>query len=392
MATSLDQVIKAARGRNPAFYKTRVPSRVVGDYLSDYQNELLQKCLQRDRQYCRQSALITLQIGAPLPAGAGSGVGEVGTPTPGGGFETAGASVGNLIDVVTDPTQGAKVLQAETVAGAPFNATTIKSAAAAWTVNQFQGLGAVVVITDGQGAGQVRDVVSNTATVITISTGSDGLGWATIPNATSLFAVVIPVYQASGDASAFLQIPAYNKQLGYLVNLDASGNPYVDVATPIVLFPEVGCVLPANSAILGGRVMYTDLDTDPLTFVTEGMRDDVPRWPACFTRGDGNGNTVLFCCGRQADWLDATQLEVYYTPIAPPFTALAQYFLLPDAARPCLVAQAASFMAQFVETMPEIKLDASTLIQRAQAAELQYLSSLRLSRSTRRIRFREGEV
>jgi len=62
-------------------------------------------------------------------------------------------------------------------------AITITRGTAAWVVNAYRGKW--VVITAGTGAGQVRRILSNTATIITIETA-----WDTNPDATSYFYVV----------------------------------------------------------------------------------------------------------------------------------------------------------------------------------------------------------
>jgi hypothetical protein len=61
-------------------------------------------------------------------------------------------------------------------------ATTLVQTGAGWTVNEYQG--GVVWTTGGTGAGQVRDVASNTADTLTVAT------WDVTPDATTTFVVL----------------------------------------------------------------------------------------------------------------------------------------------------------------------------------------------------------
>jgi hypothetical protein len=61
-------------------------------------------------------------------------------------------------------------------------ATTLTNAAKTWTVNQWSN--SQVRITAGTGAGQVRTIASNTATVLTVSSA-----WTTTPDATSVYSI-----------------------------------------------------------------------------------------------------------------------------------------------------------------------------------------------------------
>lgn len=64
-------------------------------------------------------------------------------------------------------------------------ASTITDSTKSWTVNQFSAAGAWVRITAGTGAGQIREIVSNTSTQITVTPA-----WTTNPTAGSAFSVI----------------------------------------------------------------------------------------------------------------------------------------------------------------------------------------------------------
>jgi hypothetical protein len=383
VAIQLQDLITAARDRHPAFFKTRVPSATIARFLSDYQNELIGKALLRDKQFLAQKATVVLSLAgnsAPGTVAAGVGDGLPGTVSDAGVFSLTPSTTGGLIEAIVDPAAGAQVLVSERVVS---SATTVSLVAtgAAWTVNLY--VGRVVVITEGPGMGQRRSVLSNTVDTLVISTGADGLQWATTPTTKSLFEVVVPVYQSSGVAGVVTDLPATLTQTGYLVKLSATGVPYIDYTAPLVASVEAGVPLPTALAILGGAARYTDADRRELALVSQGQRFDPPNWPAAYTVGQ-----TLFLCGSKQDWLDVASLELDYVPIAPAFTQLTDYALLPDAAKPALVAAAAGFMAERVAGMPDVSIDPRALVARAAAAESDYLRALRLTRRGRRAQFR----
>ena len=66
--------------------------------------------------------------------------------------------------------------------------TTLTDATAGWTINQFAGQ--KVRIVSGLGVAQEKVIISNTGTTLTISTGSDGLQWAQVPDSTARYRIV----------------------------------------------------------------------------------------------------------------------------------------------------------------------------------------------------------
>src|SRR4051812_16733455 len=134
MALQLQDVITAARDRHPAFFRTRVTNAVLARYLTDYQNELIGKCVRRDKHFLKQTAVVVMSFGGatdPAVNGAGTGDGLPGAATADGGFETLPQTTGALVEAITDPDDGADVLVAETdVAAATAN--TIEFLGASW--------------------------------------------------------------------------------------------------------------------------------------------------------------------------------------------------------------------------------------------------------------------
>lgn len=85
-------------------------------------------------------------------------------------------------------------------------ASTLTDSAKAWRVDEWRG--AIVQIASGTGAGQLRRVKSNTATVLTIDplVGDSYEGpWATNPDATSVYALHRARYSAAWTATAGLE-------------------------------------------------------------------------------------------------------------------------------------------------------------------------------------------
>lgn len=382
----LQDIITAARDRHPAFHKTRVPNAVIGRYLGDYQNELIGRCVERDKQFLAQKAVVVLSLNgasAPGSVGAGAGDGLPGNVAPDGSFSAVPALSGSLVEALTTAAEGASVRVTERPAtSATANDLTCNSVAR--VVNGD--VGKVLVITEGKGIAQRRSVISNTATQWVISTGTDGRQWDTIPDATSLIMLVDPKYSSSLGVDVVTDLPSVLQQRGYLVRLDAQGVPYIDWTKPLVANVENGVALPTMLALLGGTVHYVDGDRMPLTIATQGRRFRPTAFPAVYTVGQ-----TLFCCGERADWQDIVSLELDYVPIAPAFTLLTDLFLIADAARPALVAKAAAFMAVRVAGMPDVVIDAAPHLADGEKLEQWYLGSLRLTRRARTILFREGD-
>jgi hypothetical protein len=380
VAYQLSDVITAARDRHPAFHKTRVTDAVLARFLTDYQNALIAKCLQRDSHYLEQSVGIAFSLdtaNAPGTVGAGTSGGLPGAVSGAGALSAINETAGSLVASETTTAEGATVWVAERAATAA-TANTISSTGAGRTTNQDAGR--LVVITAGKGTGQRREVASNTADQWTTTQN-----WETTPDTTSLFQIVTPVLEVENEALVVTDLPALSDRVGYLVRLNAQGTPYIDYTKPLVASIEKGVPLPSITAISGGTVRYTDGDTDPLAIVNYRHRFDPPRFPAVWQAGE-----TLFFCGDTADWVEVASIEVRYSPVAPKFTALTDYFLLPDASRPAVVERAAALAALRVAGTEGIEIDPELFRASAERAEQAYLSSLRLSKRSRISVIREG--
>lgn len=382
MAFTLSAVITAARDHHPAFHRTRVPDAVIARFLSDWQNRLIALATARDSAFMRQTASILLALDAANTtgvAGAGTSGGLPGAIDADGDFSAVQAPTGALVELGLTAEDGATVMVAERIVTAATS-TTVSSTGAGRTVNEDAGR--VVLIVAGTGAGQAREVESNTAAQWTIPSATP---WDVVPDTTSLLQIVAPAYRSTERAGVVTALPATTTRTGYLVKVASNGTPYIDFGAPLVADVSVGVPLPSATVIHGGTVWYTSADADPapLRLVTPDRRFDAVA-PAAFVESE-----TLFLCGVGAEWDGVASIELSYTPVAPALTALTDALLLPDAARPCAVAQSAAFMATRVAGMLDVTIDPAAFTARGELAERQYLSSLSLSKRGATLRIRE---
>ena len=378
MPFTLQQAITAARDRGYWFRRERVPDGVLARWLSEYQNALIAKCARRDRHYLRQSASIALSVSTantPGVAGAGTSGGLPASVDANGNASVVESSAGALVELGLTSAEGAAVMVAERVVTSATSTTTT-STGAGRTVNED--VGRVVRITAGRGQGQVREITANTATQWTHA------AWTTIPDTTSLMQVVAPALVTDETADVVTALPIESSQTGYLVRINASGVPYLDYTQPLTVSTEAGVALPSVLAVTGGTVRYTDGTADPLTITDADARFRRFHSPAVFLAGE-----TLHLVGTSDEWSDVASIEVHYLPIAPDLTQRTDVFLLPDAAKGSVVAQAAAFMAARVSAMPDVKMDPTPLVAMGAEAERGYLASLSIGPRARTTTIRE---
>lgn len=383
MSLTLGTIITAARDRSPWFHRTRVTDAVTARYLSDLQNELIGAAVRRDPQYLAQTANIVLSLSsadAPGTVGAGTSGGVPGTSDSNGVFSTTTGTAGSLVEANVTTATGAQVFLSQRITTSA-TATTIASTGASRTSNQD--VNRVLVITAGAGIGQRRAILSNTTDTWTISTGSDGQQWAVTPSTTSMFDVVVPIYGADSAIGAFTAVPATTSAVGYLIKLSATGVPYIDFTQPLVATMDAGAPLPAMQFPVDGTAWYTDGTSGPLWICVAEQRFRPPRFPAVYVQ-----EQHVFLTGQSTDWQDVASIALRYTPIAPPFTALTDTFLLPDHARPALVSMGASFMAMRVAGMPDVQIDPAPHHKDGARAEASFLANVSAAKRGRGMRAR----
>lgn len=379
MAYQLQDVITAARDRSAAFHRTRITDAVFARFLTDYQNGLIAACVNREAHFLDQSVGIVNAAGSGAPGVVGAGTAgglPASSPSP-GTIAAVEQTTGALVDAFTDSAEGAVVWVADRVVTAA-TANTVQSTGAGRSVNQD--VGRTVVIVAGTGVGQRALVTSNT-----IDTWTLAANWATTPDTTSIVRIVTPALAVSDDMGVVTQLPALTQRVGYLVRLNPQGQPFIDYTAPLAANFETGVPLPSIAAITGGTTYYSDGERGRLWIVPFAERFRPREFPAVWQSGE----SVHFC-GSSQDWLEVQSIELLYTPIAPAFAALTDYFLLPDGSRRAVVAQAAAFAAERVNGMDGITLDVDKFEARGAAAEAEYLGSLRLSKRARHTRIQPG--
>lgn len=380
MAFTLADVETAARDLHGAFHQTRVPGGPVARFLTDYQNQLIGKLTAANPYALAQTATIALSLSrddAPGTAGAGTTGGVPGTVDAEGSIAAVQATSGTAIEVAATTADGATVVVAERLVTSATS-TTLTSTGAARTTDAD--IGRVLRITAGTGQGQVREIVSNTAETWTVAST---FPFDPVPDTTSLVAVLAPTYVGDRTAGVVTALPAVTATRSYLVKLDATGQPYLDYTAPLVATVETGVSLPALHALLGGTVYDTDGCRYPLTITSPAHRAQPVGAYTVYPVGEA----VRFV-GTAEDWQGIASLELHYAPVAPAFTARTDYFLLPDAARPAVVAQLAAFMALRVAGTEGIAIDPAAFAAKAEAAEANYLRTTRLTQRATRVRMR----
>jgi hypothetical protein len=359
---TLGDLITAARDRSPFFTRQNVPHAVVARYLTGLQRRYVSKISEVNAEMLAQQASIVFALGAE------NAIGVVGAGTAGGlpASLIAGQPAevelpaGSALEMDVDHAQ---VLVPQTVlTGAA--ASTLTRAGAGWTVDAYAGK--YVWITDGPGIDQRREILSNTATVLTLVQA-----WATIPTPNvSLFEIVNPVPDISEEVGVVTALPADTTRTGYLVRLNAQGVPYIDLTKPLVAKFGVGIDLPPAEYFLGGAVRFVVADEATLELRRYGQR---------WTLGvSGYGAYImggkLFLIGELEVWNGVASIDLRYVPIAPALTALTDLLLLDDTAYDALVARAALIMAYRVNGLPDVdKVDVASFAGEAQEAESTFL-------------------
>jgi hypothetical protein len=379
---TLDTVLTAARDKSPWFHISRITNAILARHLSDVQNELIGAALRRDAQYLAQTANVMVALSddsAPGTAGAGTVGGVPGSLDDSGGFATLQATAGALIEASTSAAGGATVWVSERVCSAA-TATTIQSTGAARSVDEDADGSRVVVITSGVGLGQIREIASNTADTWTVADA-----WETTPDDSSIFDIVTPEYGADNAAGVVTGLPATSTTQGYLVKLNAQGVPYIDFTTPLVATMDVGVPLPAMQFPIDATVWYTDGTSAECHIVSRHER--FGRAPAILV-----DSQQVFLVGEDGDWSDVQSVALRYAPVAPAFTALTDVFLLPDHARPVLIAKAEAFMALRVLGMADVSMTPTQLaahVANSATAERNFLNNVTHAKRGRFARVRD---
>lgn len=394
MAFSLQSFIDQVRNRHPVFEKRLLPDKVLSDFATLDQREVLTLALAHDRQYLAQPLPIGFDLtnadsDAPSVAGAGT---TGGVPAQSDGQDEnafvesdfPSSATGSGVEVQTT---GVVTLLPETVV-ASATTTTLTAAGVSWVINQYQY--ATVSIVAGTGAGQApRTIASNTATQLTLQQP-----WAIPPDTTSVFTIVQADDVLDQTFGAVTDIPGLSIRTGYLVRLNAQGIPYLDLTQPLTVSISRGVPLPPYHSILGGTVRLIPPTTqlgiapcqDKLT-----LNSYSDRFAYHGTYGAYLLNGSLYLMGGRNDWNNVQGIELAYVPIPPAFVARTDFFLLPDTALPVLVARAVVFAASRLSGLPDVpQLPVADFQAMAQGATDSFIRTLSLTSSSRVSRMRRG--
>lgn len=388
MSLTLQNIIDAARDRDAAFAKQRVPDASFARYLTGYQKELVSRAHEIRPGIIESRISIVLgSVDGLLPTV--SPLGQIGAsttqglPVLGGDQEVStGASpltaildaeVGNTVEIDVANKQGQTVVLVPPTA---ITATTVNGLTAfgapGWTVNQFAVPNVYVQILYGTGAGQgLASVLSNTAGQLTLDNN-----WLVQPDITSVFQIIFAPMIATQETSVVLGLPAYQTRNAYVVKLNAQGQPYIDLTMPLAGTFEQGIPLPQHKALLRGTI-YFALNDNPTQSADLNIVDVSHRLYARGPFACWTDNKNLYLIGQGQDWQNVASIDLRYLPEPPNITALTDVFLLPDSAYTPLVEGAAWFAAKrCMNTQDQENVDIGLYTAAKEKAETVWLNEL----------------
>lgn len=381
MAITLQDAITKVRFRHPAFHKRHVTDASLASFFSTYQRFLVQKGVQRNREFLTAQASIAVVIADGNRVGT-AGI-ETGRLPAQSGVSPVAAAQLPIGAAVTIDTSSAALLEGPLVIDAVASLSLDLVLAA--TADEFNGK--LLEIIAGPGTGLQQFIVDTTDQGGGIARVTFAAEWATAPTTASVVRIVDVEASAAAAAETFgvaVATPFTASRTGYAVTIDAAGNTAIDYTNPLVVRYDVGCPLPPNHYILGGTVREEGTGSDaanfPLTLV--GFKN----------RLDANGeyvarieNNRLFLDGDRDDWQGVESIDLRFVPIAPDLTALTDTFLLADDADNVLEAGAAHFAALRVNGMEGVaKIDLEDLRAAKLEAEAEWLRSLSQQKRNRR--------
>ena len=384
MAFSCGEVIEAIRLRHPAYRRELVSNRVLVQALGTIQRRMAQQGTRRYAGLLKGVAPIVLDLDpANLPGvvGADTSGGLPGSEDASGGLTISSGTAGSL---ATYDWVNATVVVDDFV---PTSASTtvIGLTGAGRTIDADIGLALMIVDGPGSGPDSVRIITDNTATTWTVG---DAFTTAPTVGTSVCRIVVVPSIEAdSASGGAVTQIPSVQQTVGYLVRLDANGNPYLDLTQPLVARLRSGIPLPPHDRL-------SQLEIIPDMRNTNDQLGPFPWGPQAVSvpifhqnRRETGGRCAwvqgneMFLGGPQNVWTNVTSLALTYVPIPPMFDGedrdvLDAYFLLPDTAFDVVVAHGAEAAARFARGRGEENVEPDMERAEAQALLADWLTSL----------------
>lgn len=375
MALAFADLEQAIRMEDAGFTPARVPARLLAMALSAYQRTLARKAMLQKKGYLAQSLHIALALDARNAVGvAGAGTGALpGTADPLGALTVEDSPVGHAIDFDDDLAP----VRYGPAAVSSATATTLDRAAAGWVVNDHATK--LLRLTAGPGAPRVQSIGGNSAAQLT------GLAFTEVPTTATVFTIIEPDTAGIGEVAAVTQLPALAAQTGYLVTLDANGQPTVDRTQPLVCRSLAPIPLPDHERVLYARLwragvspvvgLPDDLPNPtwagfaPLPLVTPAIAHAVAA-PAAVLEAQG-----LLLLGGAAAYQGYASIELRLVPLPPLLTSRTSLCLLPESAREALIGYGKVWAAR--RAQPAL-VDA--LLAEWGDAEAQYLAAVRAQR------------
>lgn len=336
MALRVGDCIEAARFEHPSFTVQVIPSSIAARIANKIQRRLLFETHQRNASYLVRTwviALLPSQNLATFGAGAAQGAPILEGSTD---FEVSTTPAGALAQVDLNATT---LVAARAATSGSLD--TLVDSTRAWVPGAY--VDALVQIVEGPGKGQVAVIDTNDTTSLAI-VGN----WITAPTEASIYRIQRNAFAADGSMSVQLgTVPATSAAQGWLVKLDAQGQPYLDLANPVSVPMTSGIPIPPSFHLLHGSwyglAGQQNLDgyPQPFTLVEPIDRHQPARSYAGYVQGE-----QLYLCAPMSQWRNVSRIEIPYLPLAPKIVTAQDLLILPDAAEEAMVAGIALAMAE----------------------------------------------
>lgn len=377
MSLTPRDLFRAARDRHPALNDRSTPDSVLLTRLNDLQREVAQRGVVLRPDFLQQKLVAAVVLNAANALGtAGAGVGAFPAVDDDGQVSAVAAGAGSLARINTerDPDfRGVPDVLAD-------DALTFTGQA--WTVDEWQD--AFVMVTEGPGLGSVRPIVSNTADTVALD---PSVPWSEgEPTAISVFGFYASEPEVAEDRGVTTAFPSVRQRAGYMVKLDAAGNPYLDTADPVMTDVTSGIPLPPNTGIGSQGLVYFTDGSQPVPMPVSNAAQRFAQSTRFAAVLDGD---ELVLAGVQADWQGVKNIEVPYTPVPPDLTSYDDLLLLPDATKPLLVGHLAAFTARRLIGRGLERQEWADLQSEAQASEEAFMATLMGAGRARKRKTRE---
>jgi hypothetical protein len=357
-------IIEQARSEHPAFTPQLVPVSIACRFVNEGQRRLMKQIHRVEATYLSRIWSVMLIPGQDVAqVGAATGIGAplvMGTTA----LERRRVNTGSMATV-----DGNASILVNEMAATGGSTLTLTTTGTGWAVDAY--MGQAVELLSGTGAGQVRQVMSNTADTIVLPSDTP---WDIVPDATTTFVIRTIMSEVDGSVGVMLgSQPNTRDENAFLVKLDAQGRPYLDLATPVTVPVSLGIPLPPSQGILDGMVFRQQPSEYPapsqvLSIIPWNARQTPPQQYCAAVLGQ-----QLYLCAPYQQWSDVTRIEIPYIPLPPAISRAEDYVFLPDDSEDALVAAVVLGMARRALSLGAAGMDIGDVAARASQAEADYL-------------------